>query len=105
MVSRFQCPQYFEGFDSIKFRYNPQDSGVNSSAAMVQQSMLTMDQENPHHIFTLGEHCRKLAMNYDLKDMYKSGMLYDVEKARVAQLAKVVKDKRKEDNKIKVGTQ
>lgn len=81
MVSRFQCPQYFEGFNSIKFRYNPQDSGINSSAAMVQQSMLTMDQENPHHIFTLGEHCRKLSMNYDLKDIrHRAGLWHDIGK-------------------------
>ena len=81
MISRFQCPQYFEGFDSIKFRYNPQDSGVNSSAAIIQQSMLIMDQENPHHVHTLGEHCRRLANHYPRSTIeYKAGLWHDVGK-------------------------
>ena len=81
MVYRFQCPQYFEGFSSIKFRCNLQDSDINSSAALVQQSMLVMDQENPHHVHTLGNHCRRLASHYPVNSIeYKAGLWHDVGK-------------------------
>lgn len=81
IVGKFQCPQYFEGFSKIEFHYAIDEMKQNSSAALVQQAMLVMDQENPHHIYTLGEHCKRLASNYNRESIWhRAGLWHDVGK-------------------------
>lgn len=55
----YNCPQYFEGFDAIKF------VGFNDNNSIICRQrylrMFTFDQQNPHHQYLLGIHCIKLA--------------------------------------------
>ena len=83
MVRRFQCPQYFEGFDLIKFDFDvSEDTAVGKKENQDILSLMdSYDQENPHHIFTLGGHCRALASNYEKGSwLYYAGLYHDVGK-------------------------
>lgn len=58
-AKNFNCPQYFEGFNDIKFT---NFSSYNCDAFnQFNEKMEHFDQCNPHHVYELGEHCRKLA--------------------------------------------
>lgn len=55
----YNCPQYFEGFDLIKFvGFNENNSDICRQRYL---SMFTFDQQNPYHKYLLGIHCLKLA--------------------------------------------
>ena len=66
----FQCPQYFEGFDIIEcpeWNFNDFSLRWNSKAAELLVKMDHFEQHNPHHIYTVGEHCSRqsnLIVNY-----------------------------------------
>ena len=80
-IKNFQCPQYFEGWDLITFDYFP-ESGDESHLNSRLNKMKDFNQENPHHIYSLGEHCNRV------KDYYisynnvraKAGLLHDIGK-------------------------
>lgn len=81
-LSGFQCPQKFEGFDSIKFTEKKTHSIPLSD---VINRMKEFDQENPHHIFSLGKHC--LTLELELKKLgitnpsiLYAGLIHDVGK-------------------------
>jgi len=59
----YQHPQFFEGFTHIKFLY-PQTQQDLSLVATTQSQMDRFDQNNRHHLLTLGGHCEKVADNY-----------------------------------------
>lgn len=81
MISRFQCPQYFEGFDKIIFNHTIPTYGDTSSAVKIRLAMDVYNQNNPHHIYTLGKHCKKLAECYDEHSiLYRAGLWHDVGK-------------------------
>lgn len=56
-LSSFQCPQYFEGWDYIKINELPENDWCDSLDALIDEMNL-FDQKNPHHIHTLGKHCK-----------------------------------------------
>ena len=76
----FQCPQTYEGFSKvvlvgIKSEYNGRALGN------IYVQMLQFNQNNPHHIYNLFEHCSRLARNYDEDTPeYIAAMLHDVGK-------------------------
>ena len=83
MLDRFQCPQYFEGFDKIEFDFFQRIHNTFDGAILpILNIMDDFDQENPHHVGTLGEHCRKLASYYEDEGslQYLAGLLHDVGK-------------------------
>ena len=55
----YNCPQYFEGFDLIKFTNFNENNEENCRQRYLR--MFTFDQQNPHHKYLLGIHCTRLA--------------------------------------------
>ena len=55
----YNCPQYFEGFDLIRFTSFNENNEENCRQRYLR--MFTFDQQNPHHRYLLGIHCTKLA--------------------------------------------
>ena len=84
MIGRFQCPQYFEGFDKIIFEHFNRCSTVDKYKNTINSllnRMYDFNQKNPHHVGTLGQHCVKLANNYDTHSVqYNAGILHDIGK-------------------------
>lgn len=72
-LSAFQCPQKFEGFDSIKFT---EKKTHNVSLGDVISRMKEFDQENPHHIFNLGKHCLMLEIELKKLSITNPSILY-----------------------------
>lgn len=86
----FQFPQKFEGFDDIiikHFKHANDDKCFpefdNYHVFLLRNKMMVFNQNNPHHIYTLGKHCEELASNY-IKDRdwiaYSAGLWHDVGK-------------------------
>ena len=79
-VRSFQCPQTYEGLSKvaligIKSEYDGKVLG-NIYSKMVQ-----FNQNNPHHIYNLYEHCSRLARNYNEDTPeYMAGMIHDIGK-------------------------
>ena len=60
----FQCPQYFEGFDAIiceEWEVPCSDNCSEELRSKVEAQMNQFEQHNPHHLYTVGEHCTKQA--------------------------------------------
>lgn len=87
----YQHPQKFEGFDDIIINeFGP--FLIDGREHFFFDSMTNFNQENPHHIYALDEHCKRLSMCYtpntdDLKqvnntDLIKhiAGLFHDVGK-------------------------
>ncbi|MBO5712205.1 MAG: AAA family ATPase [Acholeplasmatales bacterium] len=64
-IRRFEFPQYFEGFDEIVI-HSKLNQIKNSYDRDKEKSYLDkmdkFEQNNPHHIHTVGTHCAKLAL-------------------------------------------
>lgn len=80
----YQHPQKFEGFDEIIIdNLNIED---NRSVIHFRDLMEDFNQHNPHHKYSLDEHCKKLADNYGSDDAvlgnikYIAGLFHDVGK-------------------------
>ena len=82
----FEFPQYFEGFDRIYIH-----SKINTKANVYNQKteemflnqMNEFDQHNSHHMYTVGEHCSRLALQINTKKdrvMHEAGWFHDVGK-------------------------
>ena len=78
-LASYQHPQYFEGFDSIvydrfsMFSFDEYEKIINK--------MNEFNQDNPHHLYTLGHHCARVADNYHQNDiMWWAGRLHDIGK-------------------------
>ena len=79
MMRKFECPQFFEGFDKIVI-FNTQ-AFDEKQYKLIADKMINFDQNNRHHLFTLGEHCMKLATNYEKgSNQCLAGLLHDVGK-------------------------
>lgn len=88
----FQFPQKFEGFDEIWLNGYEEDFfecpeyDVDASGALYH-AMKYFNQKNPHHIYSLGEHCFRVATYYNCFDIgYTAGLLHDVGKLLTQQM-------------------
>ena len=62
-VRSYQFPQKFEGFNHIwinDYRENELPVFNYGKQCALSEMMMSFDQKNPHHKFSLGEHCNKL---------------------------------------------
>ena len=75
----FIPPQYFEGFDDIIIdKIEPHNPAALS---YIMSNMKNFNQRNPHHLYSLYEHCVKLANNYPQHcEEHFAGTVHDVGK-------------------------
>ena len=85
--SSFQFPQKFEGFDEVwlgEFNcggLNPAPKFNGPAFWTIQKVMEQFNQHNPHHKYTLGQHCAKLARYYKaFETEYYAGLMHDIGK-------------------------
>lgn len=79
----FQVPQYFEGFDEIKLcgaSMEPLTTEDFFATYILLEAMREFDQNNPHHDFTVGEHCSRCADLAGDQVLWTAGRLHDVGK-------------------------
>ena len=78
-LRRFQFPQMFEGFDKIiihsQIGKNPWFDLDKSKRFL--DMMDNTDQDNPHHLYTIGHHCRRLAHQCKDDIMMEAGYFHD----------------------------
>lgn len=87
-LNSFQVPQKFEGFDEIHFLGLPDESSPKEpKLSELLGTMDSWDQMNPHHKYSLGEHCRRCSTLFSWGELVKSypiqavtGLLHDVGK-------------------------
>ena len=87
-LSMYQHPQKYEGFDAIMLK-NYTNRADWDEITRLRDMMDTFNQQNSHHIYTLGEHCEKVAEHYfhdgdtpsgDLVGVYNGAWWHDVGK-------------------------
>lgn len=96
MEKRFQCPQPFEGLEVVFHNKQISEDDVKKSYALsfsyveaVQSEMfenmyahMNVPQDNPHHRYTINEHCERTArtFNKDDENLWLATRLHDVGK-------------------------
>ena len=81
----FQFPQKFEGFNDIWIGDNPKNTNYPDFNARsynaVMDIMCRFNQHNPHHIYSLGEHCYRLSEQCEyLSSEWIAGRFHDIGK-------------------------
>ena len=104
MYYNFDVPAYFEGWDKINIFYysilSPEEYNLNTLFDRLDK----IEQDNPHHKLTIGEHCRKCAVNVASHRINKNfGFLISLEEELivVALLHDIGKEKTKVYNEEK----
>lgn len=78
-LASYQHPQYFEGFASIVYDRFPMFNF--DEYKKIIDKMNKFNQDNPHHLYTLGRHCAHVADNYHQNNiMWWAGRLHDIGK-------------------------
>jgi len=87
MYLNFYIPQYYEGWDNIEIKYTCDLDNFDLCELFDGVNGLNrINQDNPHHILTIGEHCEKCAMelnkiNKDCSiELFSAAMLHDIGK-------------------------
>ena len=84
----FTIPQYFEGWDNIEIIWNIRDE-LNYDAEVIFEYLDKMEQDNSHHVLTVGQHCQKVfdilrdgeyTNSYQEMIVCAAGILHDVGK-------------------------
>lgn len=78
----FQVPQYFEGWDNIVFE-DISDYYGDKELQQILIEMNNFNQQNPHHIYSLGQHCANVYNYFINKNdpvRAKAGQLHDIGK-------------------------
>lgn len=82
-LSSYQQPQLFEGFNDIGIsNFGSWALCVKDNRFEILDKMKEFNQLNPHHIYDLLEHCKKLSSFYDENNYieYIAGLYHDVGK-------------------------
>lgn len=61
MYKNFYIPQYYEGWDNIYIHWDFDKNKFNSNKLF--EELYKINQDNPHHSFTIGRHCEKCREN------------------------------------------
>lgn len=82
-LSMYQHPQKYEGFDEIILKHYATKADYDEILCL-RKMMNEYDQHNKHHIYTLGEHCEKVAEHYRSKGtqsgVYSGAWWHDIGK-------------------------
>lgn len=80
--SSFQFPQKFEGFDEIEiYGYTDKPKFNGERGLELFDYMCNIDQQNPHHLWSLGNHCGNVAYPYSTDNPeFTAGFFHDVGK-------------------------
>lgn len=85
MKKNFQIPIYEEGWDNIEMVFNPNEDWDLHSQTERLLWLCGIDQENPHHTLTIGDHCLKCEENVSKvsndDNLIKAALLHDIGKA------------------------
>ena len=101
MYENIYIPQYYEGWNKINIIYNKQDMKFNVFDLFYgENGLVKINQDNPHHTLTIGEHCLKCReVCGDLKYsfiLHVSALYHDIGKS----FTKQFKNAKGEDSKI-----
>lgn len=76
MYLNWNTPYWFEGWDYIELKF-PKDYEFLYAEDWIRD-YINFDQDNPHHFYTLGQHCRRVGNSLKYNDLlYYSGLLHD----------------------------
>lgn len=79
MLKHFDTPSYFEGWNEIKVYYPKRAyrSLYGTPSAFVEK-YAEYSQDNPHHDYSLGNHCKSTGYRFTRKDiLYTTGLIHD----------------------------
>lgn len=79
MFRHFDTPSYFEGWNEIKICYPKRAyrSFYGTPSAFVER-YIDYSQDNPHHDYSLGNHCKSTGYRFTRKDiLYTAGLIHD----------------------------
>lgn len=79
MLKHFDTPSYFEGWNEIKICYPKRAyrSLYGTPNAFVE-AYESYSQDNPHHDYSLGTHCKSTGYRFTRKDiLYTAGLIHD----------------------------
>lgn len=79
MLKHFDTPSYFEGWNEIKICYPKRAyrSLYGTPNAFVE-TYESYSQDNPHHDYSLGNHCKSTGYRFTRKDiLYTAGLIHD----------------------------
>lgn len=77
MYKNWNTPYWFEGWNEIEIKF-PDDFEINNVIGIWISDHMDYDQNNPHHSYTLGQHCNLVGQT--LKDdmlLHCAGLLHD----------------------------
>lgn len=77
MYKNWNTPYWFEGWNEIEIKF-PDDFEINNVIGIWISDHMDYDQNNPHHSYTLGQHCNLVGQA--LKDdmlLHCAGLLHD----------------------------
>lgn len=79
MFRHFDTPSYFEGWNEIKICYPKRAyrSFYGTPSAFIER-YIDYSQDNPHHDYSLGTHCKSTGYRFTRKDiLYTVGLIHD----------------------------
>lgn len=87
MYLNFYIPQYYEGWDEIRIKYNCKLNDFDLCELFDGVNGLNrINQDNPHHVLTIGEHCSKCAKELDKiskncsMELFDAALMHDIGK-------------------------
>lgn len=99
MYLNFYVPQYYEGWNEIRFVYNKHTTRTYIITELLYR-LKEIDQDNPYHTLTIGNHCRKCTEIVEQKandiNLSYAALLHDIGK----EFTKGFKNSKGEDTDI-----
>jgi len=87
MYQNFTIPQYYEGWDKIEIAFHPDSEAWYEPIHELMPRLKTIEQNNPYHTMTIGNHCIATRNNFIEKnglnsdwDMWLASYIHDIGK-------------------------
>ena len=84
MLKHFDTPSYFEGWNEIKICYPKRAyRGFYGTPSAFVERYIDYSQDNPHHYYSLGNHCKSTGYRFLRKNiLHTVGLIHDCGKPR-----------------------